>query len=102
MKLLPAILLLLACSATAKDYRYTSVHRHDKAIVMVYLPEYIADDNIQMLCKGTQAEMNYRGIDCYPAIPQPKPKELASPTVVNTKNGFLSFPVRVGLPESMF
>lgn len=97
MRKLLSILLLLACSAVAKDYRQVTIHRHDKAIVMVFLPEWSLGGGppILRLCVGTQEEMDSRGIDCYPVVPLPEPKELVSPKTGPTI-------IRVSVPESMF
>jgi hypothetical protein len=107
MKLLPIILLLLASSAMAKDYKEISVHRHGNVIVMVLMPEF--QGGVQMICVGDQKTMEYRGIDCYPAIHQLRLPILnddvrETETVLDRdgKPQRYMFPVRVGIPESMF
>lgn len=107
MKLLPILVLFFASSAMAKDYKLATVHRHDKAIVMVLLPDFVG--SIQMLCVGDQKTMDYQGLDCYPAIHKVKLPILddgvAETETVLDRDGKpqrYTFPVRVGIPESMF
>ncbi len=107
MRKLLSILLLFVCPVLAKDYKSITIHRHDNTIVAALLPDHLG--GVQLLCVGDQKTMEYQGLDCYPAIHRLKLPTLdddvrETERVLDRSGavGRYTFPIRVGIPESMF